>query len=217
MGCFGFICKGCNTPINGNSLRGGENCILIHVRHGKELGRTVGHYNEYGTTVEEDEKADKGVLNTFRCDEIKATEGYINTHEEICKSSFNLPDSFYHCVEDVRLYRGKPITFNKYNRIREMRRRKEIIKELMRQGLSESQAMLQSWDILGQEGDKTNKYINAFLRLDKVKPDRNKAYSGIAAWHVACWNKATKEERVDLTPSYTDPNQSWGEIRKEFE
>ncbi len=41
-------------------------------------------------------------------------------------------------------------------------------------------------------------------------------YSGIVAWHVKCYHDATEEEKNDLTPSLTDPNQSWGVIRKKY-
>lgn len=46
MGCFGYICKGCGTSIRGNCHSGGEKCVMIHVRHGQEMGRVEGHYDE---------------------------------------------------------------------------------------------------------------------------------------------------------------------------
>jgi hypothetical protein len=124
MGCFGYICKGCRTPINGSCRDGGEKCILIHVRKGIELGRCEGHYDEYGTVIEEDGKP-LGFRNE--------TKGDINSHDEMCNSEFS--------------------------------------------------------------GD---------------------SMSGIVAWHSLCYNKASEEEKSNLTPSEQDPNQSWGKIRKKF-
>ena len=48
MGSFGYMCPVCETGIRGCYGDGGELCILIHKRHGEEIGRTEGHYNEYG-------------------------------------------------------------------------------------------------------------------------------------------------------------------------
>lgn len=87
MGCYGYLCKGCGTHIAGNNSVGGELCVLIHVRHGVEVGRTTGHYNEYGSVIE-DGKSTKdefdGTANTGK-----------NGHDEIMKSCFDLPDSVY--------------------------------------------------------------------------------------------------------------------------
>lgn len=74
MGCFGYIC-----PICRKSIRNGERCILIHKRNGVEIGRTEGHYDSYGG-VEED--------SIFR------GESGPNSHEEICKSEFQMDSSF---------------------------------------------------------------------------------------------------------------------------
>lgn len=80
MGCFGYICPECETQIIGGCWGGGEECILIHVREGKELGRAVGHYGEYGNVLE-DEK--------FRGDD----KDDINGHSSICDSEMNLDSS----------------------------------------------------------------------------------------------------------------------------
>ncbi|MBU3186556.1 hypothetical protein [Clostridium estertheticum] len=79
MGCFGYVCKGCNTSIRGNCFKGGESAVLIHVREGKEIGRCEGHYNEYGTTIEENK------IVGFRNDNGIGA----NSHEELCKSEFS--------------------------------------------------------------------------------------------------------------------------------
>lgn len=48
MGAFGYLCKGCKTGVRGDYDKGGEKVVMIHVRHGEELGRVEGHYDEYG-------------------------------------------------------------------------------------------------------------------------------------------------------------------------
>lgn len=75
MGSFSYICRGCGQPICQD-----EAVVLFHVRHGKELGRAVGIYYDYGR-VEDDE--------TFRGSEAKSP----NTHREMCESEFELEDS----------------------------------------------------------------------------------------------------------------------------
>lgn len=75
MGSFSYICRGCGQPICQD-----EAVVLFHVRHGKELGRAVGIYYDYGR-VEDDE--------TFRGSEAKSP----NTHKEMCESEFELEDS----------------------------------------------------------------------------------------------------------------------------
>ena len=93
MGCFSYICKGCGTSIR--SVDGqSEKCVMIHVRHGKELGRIMGHYNGYGGVEEEGDKPDR-----FRGESGK------NSHKEIIHSEMELEDS-YDNLCDYRLYKG---------------------------------------------------------------------------------------------------------------
>ena len=89
MGCFGYICKGCKTPINGCCTSGGEKCILIHVRHGEELGRVEGHYDEYGRVVEQ-----QGLPEGER---YRGHHDGINGHSAICDSEFSMGDSLLRC------------------------------------------------------------------------------------------------------------------------
>ena len=56
-------------------------------------------------------------------------------------------------------------------------------------------------------------YTSAWRKLERVKLDK---YSGIVAWHSKCYNRASEEEKKDLTPSLPDPDQSWGKVRKQF-
>ena len=105
MGCFGYICKGCGTPINGRCHTGGEKCVMIHVRHGKEMGRVEGHYDEYGRVIEQE-----GIDEELR---FRGEGEGINSHYEICNSEFNMEDSYENIV-DKRIYNGKVVNFRHY-------------------------------------------------------------------------------------------------------
>ena len=107
MGCFGYICKGCGTPINGRCHTGGEKCVMIHVRHGKEVGRVEGHYDEYGRVVEQE-----GMDEELR---FRGEGSGINSHVEICNSEFSMEDS-YETLVDKRMYKGKVTDFRHYVR-----------------------------------------------------------------------------------------------------
>lgn len=115
MGCFGYICKGCGTPIRGECFTGGEKCVLIHVRHGEELGRVEGHYNEYGGVSEQ---ADLNENTRFM-----GSGDDLNSHSEICESLSCLEDSYLKVIER-RLYKSKEfiseksIDFSRYCRVR---------------------------------------------------------------------------------------------------
>jgi len=93
MGCFGYICPVCNTQIVGDCFNGGELCRLKHVREGKVVGWTVGHYDEYGGVKEHPR---------FRDDDRSFVDGKMinvrghnpNNHDEICESEFGRADSF---------------------------------------------------------------------------------------------------------------------------
>ena len=109
MGCFGYICKGCGTSIRGNCHSGGEKCVMIHVRHGQEMGRVEGHYDEYGRVIEQE-----GMDEELR---FRGEGEGINGHVEICNSEFNMEDSYEELV-DKRMYNGKVIDFRNFVRQR---------------------------------------------------------------------------------------------------
>jgi hypothetical protein len=182
MGCFGYICKGCGTPINGDCFSGGEKCVLIHVRHGEEIGRVEGHYDEYGRVAEQ---AALPEAERYRGD----SDGP-NGHSEICKSEFELDDS-YECLRGSRIYKAREQTYHRY-------------------------IVLRSWELGTDLGGSspTKRFEREFAGLPI--PVREK-YSGTVAWHSLCYACASESERRDLTPSRTDPNQSWGNIRKKYE
>lgn len=91
MGCYGYICRECGTSIRGNCFNGGENCVLIHLRHGEIVGQVEGHYNEYGGVIESD-IFDK-------------ENDSINGHSAIVESTFDFEDSYYN-LKDKRLVNG---------------------------------------------------------------------------------------------------------------
>lgn len=105
MGCYGYICRECGTPIRGDCFSGGEKCVMIHVRHGKEVGRVEGHYDEYGRVIEQNDLPEEEKFN--------GDNDGINGHREICESEFDLEDSFEKVI-DLRLYKGKKVSFSQY-------------------------------------------------------------------------------------------------------
>lgn len=172
MGYFGYICNGCKTSIRGDCLVGGENCVLKHIRHGEVIGETTGHYNGYGRVVEDPK---------FRAYAKDYPENP-NSHEEICKSEYCLPDSKH---GDLKLYEGDPVSWTQF-----------LIKKNIVIGDRPPDEIYTEWE-----------------NLPKVsEPPR----SGIEAWHVKCFEKAPQEEKDKHIISESDPNQSWGAVRKEF-
>jgi len=189
MGCFGFVCKGCGTPINGDSTIGGEKCIMIHVRHGKEIGRIEGHYDEYGRVIEQENLPANERYRGFH-------EG-LNGHSEICNSESCLDDSYFR-INEKRVYQGREIDYQHYSFLMIQTIREAI------PDLNEAEA-----EFLKQEAD----YEKQFAALPKAKRE---TYSGTAAWHNLCYSRAPEQEKLDLTPSMDDPRQSWGRIRKKY-
>jgi len=190
MGCFGNICKGCGTPINGNCQTGGEKCVLIHVRHGKEVGRVEGHYDEYGRVIEQEGLPEEDI---YRGD----NDG-INGHSAICDSEFSLDDSYCRLLE-LRIYKGQEIPHWEYTII--------VKRELsLLHGTAEAERI---WN----ENESNGVYERQFAALPT--PTRE-CYSGTAAWHSLCYHQATSEAQANLLPSETDPDQSWGRVRKKF-
>lgn len=93
MGCFSYICNGCNK-----SIRGEETAVLKHIRHGEVLGEAIGTYDSYGRVEEND---------VYRNDD----KDNINSHQEICASEFDFLDSEGY---SGRLYKEKPIQWMEY-------------------------------------------------------------------------------------------------------
>jgi hypothetical protein len=74
MGLYSYMCRCCNQDI-----RRDEKCVLIHHRHGEELGRVTGSYNGYGGVFED---------NAFCSQEVMLPNGQFNpnSRDEISES-----------------------------------------------------------------------------------------------------------------------------------
>jgi len=190
MGCFGYICKGCRTPINGDCFIGGEKCVLIHFRHGKEIGRVEGHYDEYGRVIEQE-----GWPETERY------RGYgdgINGHSAICDSEFSLTDSFLR-LRELRIYNEREMDYFQFI---------VAIKLELREahGFDEAERI---WETLESDGTLERNFATLPIPV-------REQYSGTVAWHSKCYAQASPEAQADLTPSDTDPDQSWRRIRNRY-
>jgi hypothetical protein len=118
MGCFGYICRGCGKNIRGDCYIGGEKCVMIHIRNGVELGRVEGRYNEYGGVIEQ-----SGLPEDQR---YRGDGDGPNSHTEICKSEFDMPDSYLRTVE-MRELDGKFVNIATFAR-------KEALKDIVEAG-----------------------------------------------------------------------------------
>ena len=231
MGTFGYICAGCGTPINGDSLRGGEKCILIHVRHGKEIGRTEGHYDGYGRVIEDD---------TYRND-----GEHPNSHKEICKSEYGLRDSFLRC-QNMRVFNRKAVSFNTFSNdylsglikkhkycienfeykiylseelLADYRANYDIYRKLCKVG-NERGAKSMAEQLCAKvtsEVHYNNSLRMALMRAYGKLPFVSTAYySGTVAWHSVCYRNASEKQRKSLIPSDSDAGQANGRIRKKY-
>jgi hypothetical protein len=78
---------------------------MIHVRHGIEIGRVEGHYDEYGRVVEQ-----KGLPEAER---YRGSGDGQNGHSEICRSEFEMGDS-HSRLQGLRVYGGEEMRFGQY-------------------------------------------------------------------------------------------------------
>ncbi len=106
MGQFSFICPACDRAINGKEV-----AHFRHIRHGKVLGETVGYHDGYGRVWGDFTPCDPNYR--IWSDEI-ADKDYPNTHEEICKSEFELTDSIGY---KAKIYDGKPYNWMQFRRL----------------------------------------------------------------------------------------------------
>ena len=239
MGCFGYICKGCGTSIRGDCFKGGEKCVMIHVRHGVEIGRVEGHYDEYGRVFEEKD-----------CSEDEKFRGFSqinpNSHNEICESEFEMDDSYF-TLQNLRIYHGAPVDyftwFNEYIekllfesdfeieklpfyeklQVDEMCLnifKKSLIQMKEAQATGDEETLELTQRLVRMFGVSLCKSMmyepeieNEFYKLPMPGKD---GYSGIVAYHSHCYKKAIKDMNFNLVPSDRDPNQSSGRCRKKY-
>lgn len=224
MGCFGYIC-----PVCGKNIRGGEKCVLIHMREGVEFGRTEGHYDEYGGVVEDE---------NFR------KESGPNSHEEICISEFGLKSSFHfgsirvlpngklldsysiHAVvlafveaNGYEIIRQEP-TMTEFadSQMQEARKRAEFILSVSNKAATEEELGTVTLSILRemlQIGIEL-KFFNVALKWAETLPKWDGATSGIIAAHSKCYHSLDAERQESLPFSDSDPEQSCGKARKKY-
>lgn len=96
-----FKCAKCEEVIREN-----EKCILIHVRHGEEVGRTKGHYNGCCGVYEDSIGID--VDRNFNGSGI-----HLNNHSEITKSMFYMNDSFTKFVNS-KIFELQKVSIDSY-------------------------------------------------------------------------------------------------------
>lgn len=174
MGFFSYICNGCNK-----NLREEEKVVLKHIRHGEVLGDTEGSYNSHGGVYED---------KTFRGD-----HPFLNSHESICLSELELPDSKYF-IEHARIYKQVEMTLKAYIKTRE----------------AENPYI----DSQKSNEEFYQKLNTEFYDLPKV-PYRE-ALSGVEAWHSYCYTHAAIEKKGMHLISESDPEQGEGEARKKY-
>lgn len=232
MGCFSYICPLCNS-----NIRTGEKCLLIHKREGRELGRVVGHYNDYGG-VEEDPD--------FR------GEHGPNSHVEVCVSEFGLPSSFnfgYMRISpkgkamNISFIRSVVTAFFDSHSFSQLAA-DPVFGRIVNKALKEkcnrdAEIILNANNISSacdDEGKKIRAKLSRQLMRDRARallendsacrkkiiawaeklPKWAGAKSGIIAAHLRCVKNSADKSGSSLPFSLPDPEQGGGEARDEF-
>lgn len=230
MGCFGYICPVCKTSIRGDCFDGGEKCILIHKRHGVEIGRTEGHYGEYGNVIEDE---------AFRSCDIDGP----NSHDEICESEMYLKDSmsfgYKRVAKNNKEYRIDSIhdivwAYLDNHTMKELEKKDFLTKSIEKAKkdyeklFSHNENLVNDYNGYNEETLKSQLYFSLMplnyndnieekmYAYAKRLPLSKNIHSGIIAVHSKCYHSLTKEEQENLPFSKNDPNQSWGRIRKKY-
>lgn len=188
MGMYSYICAHCGKAINVY-----QPVVLTHVRHGKAINRTKGHYDGYGG-VEEDNKFDRWEAEA---------DGFPSNHDEVTKSCFDFPDSVF--AEDkmkpLRIYKGKPISLMDYAFL------DEIYDTHDHNGYAKENGREKIWLYLGTLQDEYN-------ALPANTEYHHESKSGVAAFHKKCFCEMERNGMTDelLVPSADDPNQGCGSL-----
>lgn len=211
MGSFSYLCSACHEPINSFGPNKGEKCVLIHMRHMNEIGRTTGHYAGFGNVAEDD----------LFCSTDDKEKQHPNSHSEICVSSYDLEDSLGD--NNKKMIDGEVMSAyalkSYYSRI--------VGKELY-------QAAMTAWENT-QQSDRSENPPNLFDETINVEMnwyenghplkyknfletlDDAPIHSGIIACHSVCYNNCSPAEQSALPISKRDPNQGFGEINPMYE
>lgn len=169
---FSYACRWCRDDI-----ARGEKVYLIHLRHGKRIGKTKGTYDGYGGVKEDN------VFNAME-DFLSGSDGKknINSYHEIQKSLYDLDDSTWKEMYD----RPFKIILNQETGMEEgisllsYARRKDVAKRLMAQGKN-PYSNEDVWDFLSRVKEEYN-------ALEDNMEYRKVNRSGICAYHQVCYH-----------------------------
>lgn len=200
MSLYGYYCKGCGTPIVGDRAEGGERCILIHVRHGCEVGRTSGKYAE---------------CEQVKGDALFGSEEIISYNVNSRKNILKYRDDDYGS-DGRRVYNNYSITFESLLQLIELENFKRISLELDSKHKEEVKDLAYVTEISKLINELSESRYDETLALWKtLKKVENFKYSGLVAWHTKCYDEATEEKKTLLEPSRKDLS-CLGYVRKEF-
>ncbi len=233
MGSFGYMCPVCETSIRGNCSTGGELCVLIHKRHGREIGRTVGHYDEYGGVAENEDF--RGHNETYQNGKINR-----NSHKEMCESEMRLGDSNAFGRRFV-LPDGEPYDVSWLSRSScdffDMDERFESFAQGLTPALKEKvdilrkgRAIFFGFNPSEPLSEEEMNLIKLYLKSDVSMEEDLHQYlrgwieslpklipsSGTVAVHKKCYDSLSRKEQKALPISKHDPDQSWGKVRKKY-
>lgn len=68
MGCFSYLCKVCDDPINVDDTGIGEHCTLYLLENGRVIEEMTGQYNNYGCVYKDKGLTDPENLLNLLCD-----------------------------------------------------------------------------------------------------------------------------------------------------
>jgi len=201
MGLYSYMCRCCNQ-----SIRGNEKCVLIHRRHGEELGRAIGSYNGYGGVLEN---------NAFCSRKALLPDGQLNSnsHNEISESE-DREDAY---SNDLRvLSDGTVLSMMDFsvalNTARFILRCQEslddmsaLVTKVLTDEPAAGTAFVKEMSVLPSHDVK---------KRWKSLPVPEIPFSGIVAFHEKCFRKLSEEEVAKMPPSERDPEQGCGKPRK---
>lgn len=192
MGCFSFICKECNKPVNSDSFQG-EMVKLFLLKDGKVIQQMEGEYDSYGR-VFIDGTQDKTVKHPLResvqwdCPEL---------HTMMKEEKSESQREFYKRDPETGLWHQ--------------------VCNLMSRGNGIVTCTCPVPDLEGKTAEECIEIIEKFFKDSNESEDTEERYlkghepkpgNGIAAIHSKCFKQVPTEQSKD------DPDQGWGTIRK---
>lgn len=180
---FEYKCSVCDERIVGNSLKGGDDSVVIHKRHGEELGRVTGHYNKLGGVIEEDVFSE-GAFSS-------ANPGHPNSNDEIWISEFQL--------EDSRSYEGRKYVGNKTMSIENLRRNylsRLFSIQMVQNGKAKQNGEPEDDRLVSEIFEKEGHAIKFQDMIDEYEDVEVK--SGVVACHKSCYDNLSETEKNNL-------------------